>query len=108
MELSNSIIILIILLLVIFAWIIFPLDFIGIGVTRNLVSRVSNDVSLKPVLRMFLLDTLVKAVIFPILAIFWCIPILVAFIESIKYFAHRHSEYYSCRFICFANFNNIY
>jgi hypothetical protein len=104
LELNNSIIITIIILFLIFTLIVFPLDFVGVGVTRNLVSRVSNDVSLKSALRILLLDTLVKAVIFPLISIFSCVPILVAVVKSVKYFANidrptSAARSYPCRFL---------
>jgi hypothetical protein len=83
----------IIVLLFTFTLIVLPLDFVGIGVTRALAIRAKNDIGLKNGLRVFLLDTLAKTIIFPIIYIIFAVVILAIFISIImlgkKFLVHN-------------------
>src|SRR5262249_26004373 len=57
----------------------FPLDFLGIGITRRLAMRAKTDISLKTGLSIFILDTLAKTVVFPLLALIAIYPIFYLF-----------------------------
>jgi tetratricopeptide (TPR) repeat protein len=76
------------LLILLFVLIVFPLDFLGIGVTRKLAARAKNDVGLKRGLLIFLLDTVAKAVVFPIISIISGVAIVLAFVITTKLVAH--------------------
>jgi tetratricopeptide (TPR) repeat protein len=85
---TQAVLIYIIIFLLLFILIVFPLDFLGIGVTRNLATRAKNHIGLKTGLLIFLLDTFVKAVVFPIILIISGVTILLAFLEATNYVAH--------------------
>jgi tetratricopeptide (TPR) repeat protein len=81
MDAFQSVIFFTLLLLLLFTLIVLPLDFLGIGITRA-----KNDISLKTGLFIFLLDTLAKAVLFPIILTVSSIVYVFAFILMINYF----------------------
>jgi hypothetical protein len=53
--------------LLLFTLVVLPLDFIGIGVTRTLAKRAKDNIGLKNGLFIFIVDTLAKTVIFPLI-----------------------------------------
>jgi hypothetical protein len=61
----------IIVLLLLFVLVVLPLDFFGIGVTRALAMRAKNDIGLKKGVFIFSIDTLAKAIIFPIIYLYY-------------------------------------
>jgi len=79
------IVITVVMLLLMFLIIVFPLDFMGIGITRRLASRVRNDISLKAGLFIFFLDTIVKTIIFPFIMVISGIVILLFFALTVNY-----------------------
>jgi hypothetical protein len=82
----------IIVLLLLFVFVILPLDFVGIGVTRALAMRAKNDIGLKKGLFIFSIYTLAKTIVFPIIYFIFGVVIFVILITivlvSIKLFIH--------------------
>jgi len=60
-----------------FIFLVLPLDWLGVYVTRKLASRAGNSVTFKKVALIFLFDTFSKAIIFPIISFIFLILFIV-------------------------------
>ncbi|HEY4847628.1 MAG TPA: tetratricopeptide repeat protein [Methylocella sp.] len=70
----------IVYLSLLFIFVVLPLDFLGVGLTRELARRAKDDIGLKKGLLIFMLDTLMKTVIFPVVYLVAAVIIVMAII----------------------------